>query len=67
VRGAAQLTAIPTFVNYKGSSAHNVDFETVIITNLEKLSELDRQDTTSGHVYESPRDLIHRWAQGSKE
>jgi len=53
VREAAQLTAIPTFVNYKRSSAHNVDFETVITTNLEKLSELDRQDTTSGHVCEA--------------
>jgi hypothetical protein len=66
VREAAQLTAIPTFVNYKRSSAHNLDFETVITTNLEKLSELDRQDTTSGHVCESPRDLIHRWAQRLK-
>jgi hypothetical protein len=62
-----QLTAIPTFVNCKRSSAHNIRIETVITTNLKKLSELDRQDTTSGHVCESPRDLIHQWAQGSKE
>jgi hypothetical protein len=46
---------------------HIIRIETVITTNLKKLSELDRQDTTSGHVCESPRDLIHRWAQGSKE
>jgi hypothetical protein len=42
-------------------------FEVAGRTNLKEFGELDGQDTTSCHGCESPENLIHQWAQGSKE